>query len=119
MLGLRLFLKENKMTKNLVEQLRYAASDEGGQFCEALIITSGGKEHYVLHFYHSHTTIGDEKVDYTDRRKMVLDFPYGPGGFGDRHKHPSWKKTDAQCGYSDVPVEEFQKARRMGLEKRI
>jgi len=107
-----------KNLASLVEQLEYAASDESGQFCEALEILSGGRTHFVLHFYHSYPSSGHEKVDYKSRRKMLSDFPYGPGGFGDRHR-TGWKDTDPRCGYSDVPLEEFNRARDAGFKKRI
>lgn len=112
------------MTENLVERLEFAADDESGQFCEALVIQSGGREHYVLHRYFSEP-LGDpyapgppkmagvdEKTEYQTREGLIIGFPYGPGGMGSAK---GWERTDPQCGFHDIPLEEFNRAMRMDM----
>lgn len=114
-----------KMAKNLVEQLKYAACDESVTYCEALEIISRGKTHHVLHLYHGLPAVGLVRTEghaaifYKSKQKLIREFPYGPGGFfGDDTKR-GWIETDEQCGFADVPAEEFTKARERGLTSRL
>jgi hypothetical protein len=119
------------MTKNLVEQLRYAGgNDEGlGGYCEALIIRVPDNEKYVLHRYGQYietvewnrtfNEIGPrpkktavlgkhEKIEFETEEELLKAFP----GIFLRE----WETTDRCCGY-DIPREEFEKADESRFEK--
>src|SRR3989338_11456712 len=101
------------MTEYKVEQLNYAGDDEAGAYCEALLIISGGKEHYVLHrgvsiYDGSKGKFVHEKINFTDRVSLLTAFPgvYING----------WRTTNERCAFNHIPLEEFKAADKRGLE---
>ncbi|MBS3151952.1 hypothetical protein J4230_00930 [Candidatus Woesearchaeota archaeon] len=103
------------MTEHPVEQLRYVADDELGIYCEALLIRCGKKVYYVMHrgrgnYNGERPVFVHEKIVFSEKESLLNDFPglYTSG----------WKETNARCDY-DVPLAEFQAARKRGLQGRL
>src|SRR3989338_5735527 len=97
-----------------VKQLRFAADDESGSYVEALLISIGQKENYILHQY----TIDEfrvihRKIEFSNRDDLLKAFPYAI-------KH-SWSETDEQCGFSNIPTSEFHEAhkRRLTIQRNL